>query len=148
MEDFRGPTPAALAGARILTTAQAEELWKTGAISVDVLRYVRRPANLSPGTIWREPEQMNVPGSVWHPTPDTVRSAQSVKAISAAALVALPTATNKCHLLSVRLLDVLECRQARTDNGQPKRRPVSERPRRLGSVRTPVGNARAGAGGE
>jgi hypothetical protein len=71
MEDFRGPTPAALAGARVVTTAQAEELWKTGAIFVDVLRYVRRPANLSPGTIWREPEQMNIPGSVWHRTPDT-----------------------------------------------------------------------------
>jgi PQQ-dependent catabolism-associated CXXCW motif protein len=49
------------------TTAQAEELWKTGAIFVDVLPYVRRPANLPPGTIWREPERMNIPGSVWLP---------------------------------------------------------------------------------
>jgi PQQ-dependent catabolism-associated CXXCW motif protein len=61
MEDFRGLTPAALAGARVVTTAQAEELWKTGAIFVDVLRYVCRPANLSPRTIWREPEQVNIP---------------------------------------------------------------------------------------
>jgi hypothetical protein len=51
MEDFRGPTPAALVGARVVTTAQAEELWKTGAIFVDVLPHVRRPANLPPGTI-------------------------------------------------------------------------------------------------
>jgi hypothetical protein len=51
MEDFRGPTPAALAGARVVTTAQAEELWKTGAIFVDVLPHVRRPTNLPPGTI-------------------------------------------------------------------------------------------------
>jgi hypothetical protein len=51
MEDFRGPSPAALAGARVVTTAQAEELWKTGAIFVDVLPHVRRPTNLPPGTI-------------------------------------------------------------------------------------------------
>jgi hypothetical protein len=31
MQDYRGPTPATLAGARVVTTAQAEELWKAGA---------------------------------------------------------------------------------------------------------------------
>jgi PQQ-dependent catabolism-associated CXXCW motif protein len=67
MEDFRGPTPAALAGARVVTTAQAEGLWKTGAIFIDLLPYVRRPANLPPGTIWREPERMNIRGSAWLP---------------------------------------------------------------------------------
>ena len=37
MQDYRGPTPATLAGARVVTTAEAEELWKTGAVFVDVL---------------------------------------------------------------------------------------------------------------
>lgn len=37
MQDYRGPTPASLAGARVLTTRQAEELWKSDAAFVDVL---------------------------------------------------------------------------------------------------------------
>ena len=67
MENYRGPTPATLAGARVVTTAQAEELWKQGAIFVDVYPRVRRPANLPPETIWREPVRMNIPGSIWLP---------------------------------------------------------------------------------
>jgi hypothetical protein len=92
-------------------------------------------------------EQVNIPGGVWHRRPDMVRSAQSVKTISAALSPRQPwsryrrrQARMACHLLSVRLLDAMECRQARTDNGLPKRRPVSERHRRL-SVRTPAGKA-------
>jgi PQQ-dependent catabolism-associated CXXCW motif protein len=67
MQDYRGPTPATLAGARVVTTAQAEELWKAGAVFVDVLPHVARPANLPPGTIWREQARMNIPGSIWLP---------------------------------------------------------------------------------
>jgi len=65
MEDYRAPTPATLAGARVVTTAQAEELWKAGAIFIDVLPRVPRPANLPAGTIWREKPRTDVPGSVW-----------------------------------------------------------------------------------
>ena len=36
------------------------------------------PLETSPRAIWREPEQVNIPGSVWHRTRDTVRSAQRV----------------------------------------------------------------------
>src|SRR5271169_2516026 len=67
MQDYRGPTPATLAGARVVTTAQAEEMWKAGAIFVDVLPHVPRPANLPPGTIWREQARKNIPGSTWLP---------------------------------------------------------------------------------
>jgi PQQ-dependent catabolism-associated CXXCW motif protein len=67
MEHYRGPTPATLAGARVIITAEAEELWKAGAIFVDVHPHAVRPANLPPGTIWREQTRKNIPGSIWLP---------------------------------------------------------------------------------
>jgi PQQ-dependent catabolism-associated CXXCW motif protein len=67
MTDYRGPTPTTLAGARVVTTAEAEKLWKDGAAFVDVLPHVPRPANLPAGTIWREKVRMNIPGSIWLP---------------------------------------------------------------------------------
>jgi PQQ-dependent catabolism-associated CXXCW motif protein len=68
IENYRAPTPKTLAGARVLTTDEAEELWKSGtAIFVDVLPHAPRPANLPPGTIWREKTHMNIPGSYWLP---------------------------------------------------------------------------------
>jgi len=67
-EDYRAPTPATLKGARVVTTAEAEQLWSTGAaIFLDVLPHAPRPANLPPGTIWREKPRLNIPGSVWLP---------------------------------------------------------------------------------
>jgi PQQ-dependent catabolism-associated CXXCW motif protein len=67
MENYRAPTPATLAGARVVTTAQAEELWKAGAAFVDVLPHAPRPGNLPPGTIWREKTRMDIPRSIWLP---------------------------------------------------------------------------------
>ena len=67
MQDYRGPTPTTLAGARVLTTRDAEELWKGGAAFVDVLPHPPRPSNLPPGTIWHEKLHMNIPGSIWLP---------------------------------------------------------------------------------
>jgi len=67
MEDYRAPTPATLAGARVVTTAEAEKLWKAGAAFIDVLPHIPRPANLPPGTIWREKTRMDIPGSIWLP---------------------------------------------------------------------------------
>jgi PQQ-dependent catabolism-associated CXXCW motif protein len=67
LEEYRAPTPATLAGARVVTTKEAEALWKAGAAFVDVLPYVPRPANLPPGTIWHEKVRMNIPGSIWLP---------------------------------------------------------------------------------
>lgn len=67
MDDYRSPTPATLAGARVLTTAEAGELWRVGAAFVDVYPHTPRPTNLPPETIWREKAHMNIPGSIWLP---------------------------------------------------------------------------------
>jgi PQQ-dependent catabolism-associated CXXCW motif protein len=67
VDHYRAPTPATLAGARVLTTAEAEFCWKNGAVFVDVLAQSPRPANLPDGTIWREKIRRNIPGSVWLP---------------------------------------------------------------------------------
>jgi PQQ-dependent catabolism-associated CXXCW motif protein len=67
-EDYRAPTPATLKGARVVTTAEAEQIWRAGgAVFLDVLPHAPRPANLPPGTIWREKPRRNIPGSAWLP---------------------------------------------------------------------------------
>jgi PQQ-dependent catabolism-associated CXXCW motif protein len=66
--DYRAPTPAGLAGARVITTADAEQLWRERTVVfVDVLPRAPRPANLPPGTIWRDKPRLNIPGSIWLP---------------------------------------------------------------------------------
>jgi PQQ-dependent catabolism-associated CXXCW motif protein len=68
MEDYRAPTPATLSGARTIATAQAHAIWKTGeAAFIDVLPHPPRPPNLPAGTIWRERDRLDIPGSVWLP---------------------------------------------------------------------------------
>ena len=68
MQDYRAPTPATLAGARVLTTAEAGELWRSGtAVFIDVLPQAPRPANLPEGTLWREKPRSDIPGSIWLP---------------------------------------------------------------------------------
>jgi PQQ-dependent catabolism-associated CXXCW motif protein len=67
-QDYRAPTPATLAGARVVTTDQAEALWRDGtAVFVDVLPRAPRPPNLPAGTIWRDRPRANIPGSIWLP---------------------------------------------------------------------------------
>ena len=54
-ENYRAPVPATLAGARVLTTAEAEAIWRAGtAVFVDVLPRAPKPQDLPAGTIWRE----------------------------------------------------------------------------------------------
>jgi PQQ-dependent catabolism-associated CXXCW motif protein len=66
--DYRAPTPATLAGARVVTTDEAEALWRDGkAVFVDVLPRAPRPPNLPAGTIWRDRPRANIPGSIWLP---------------------------------------------------------------------------------
>jgi PQQ-dependent catabolism-associated CXXCW motif protein len=68
MENYRAPTPLTLAGARVITTAQARALWKSGtAAFVDVLAHAPKPANLPPGTLWLDKPRMDIPGSIWLP---------------------------------------------------------------------------------
>jgi PQQ-dependent catabolism-associated CXXCW motif protein len=67
-ENYRAPTPATLAGAHVVTTAEAEQIWKArGAVFIDVMPHAPRPANLPAGTIWREKPRRNIPGSHWLP---------------------------------------------------------------------------------
>ena len=66
--EYRAPTPATLQGARVLTTADAKQLWESrAAIFVDVMPHAPRPANLPAGTIWRERPRSDIPGSIWLP---------------------------------------------------------------------------------
>jgi len=67
-DNYRAPVPATLAGARVLTTAEAETIWRAGmGIFIDVLPRVPKPANLPIGTVWRDKPRFNIPGSVWLP---------------------------------------------------------------------------------
>jgi len=66
--DYRAPTPAGLAGARVVSTSEAEQLWQSkSAVFVDVLPRAPRPANLPAGTIWRAKLRLDIPGSIWLP---------------------------------------------------------------------------------
>jgi PQQ-dependent catabolism-associated CXXCW motif protein len=67
-ENYRAPVPATLAGVRVLTTADAETVWraKTG-VFIDVLPRVPKPQNLPAGTVWRDKPRLNIPGSIWLP---------------------------------------------------------------------------------
>lgn len=66
-DSYRAPVPATLHGAKVLTTVQAEALWRAGAASfIDVLPRPPKP-NLPAGTIWREAPRPHIPGSLWLP---------------------------------------------------------------------------------
>jgi PQQ-dependent catabolism-associated CXXCW motif protein len=67
-DDYRSPVPETLAGGRVLTTEEAETIWrsKTG-VFIDVLPRPPKPANLPPGTVWRDRPRFNIPGSTWLP---------------------------------------------------------------------------------
>jgi PQQ-dependent catabolism-associated CXXCW motif protein len=68
IEHYRGPTPATLSGARVLTTGQAQTIWRSRAgVFVDVLPRPPKPSNLPPGTLWHEAARPNIPGSIWLP---------------------------------------------------------------------------------
>jgi len=67
-DNYRAPVPATLAGARVLTTTQAEAIWRAGtAAFIDVLPRPPKPQNLPAGTVWRDKPRFNIPGSLWLP---------------------------------------------------------------------------------
>ena len=67
-ENYRAPTPGSLRGARVISTADAQALWRAGSAAfVDVMPHVPRPANLPAGTLWRDKPRLNIPGSIWLP---------------------------------------------------------------------------------
>jgi PQQ-dependent catabolism-associated CXXCW motif protein len=67
-QDDDAPTPAVLHGAQVLTTAQAEALWRVhAAVFIDVMPRPPRPSGLPAGTIWRPRPRLDIPGSMWLP---------------------------------------------------------------------------------
>jgi len=67
-DNYRAPVPATLSGGKVLTTAEANAIWRAGAaVFIDVLPRPPKPPNLPAGTIWRDKPRLNIPGSVWLP---------------------------------------------------------------------------------
>ena len=65
LENFRAPTPATLRGAVVVSTSEAEPLWRQGAAFIDVMPQPPRPAQLAAGTFWRSPPRDSIPGALW-----------------------------------------------------------------------------------
>lgn len=66
MDEYRAPVPDTLRGATVVTTQQAQALWREKrAVFVDVMPYTPKPANLPAGTIWRDKVRDDIPGSIW-----------------------------------------------------------------------------------
>jgi PQQ-dependent catabolism-associated CXXCW motif protein len=67
-DNYRAPVPATLAGVPVLSTEQAEAIWRSGSgVFIDVLPRPPKPPNLPAGTIWRDKPRLNIPGSIWLP---------------------------------------------------------------------------------
>ena len=68
LENFRAPPPQTLAGATVLSTADAIGIWTAkAAVFIDVMPQPPRPANLPAGTIWRDIPHDTIPGAIWLP---------------------------------------------------------------------------------
>jgi len=66
MDEYRAPVPQTLRGAKVVTTAEAEALWRQKkTVFFDVMPNTPRPANLPAGTIWRDKVRKDIPGSTW-----------------------------------------------------------------------------------
>src|SRR3546814_13019274 len=65
MENYRGPVPAALTGARTVDVAGLQALLaKEDALLVDVMPTQPKAANRPVDAIWRDPERETVKGAV------------------------------------------------------------------------------------
>src|ERR1700743_3659870 len=66
--DYRAPVPETLSGGRVLTTTEAEAIWRAKrAVCVAVFPRAPKPPNLPAGTFWRDKPRFNIPGSIWLP---------------------------------------------------------------------------------
>ena len=80
-DNYRAAVPATLAGARVVTTAEAEAIWRAGAgVFIDVLPRAPKPPNLPAGTVWRDKPRLNIPGSVWLPDTGYDKLAEATEA--------------------------------------------------------------------
>ena len=65
MSDYRSPTPATVPGARTVTTAEVEELARSGeAVLIDVYPAPPRPAGLPADSVWIPKPRDTIPGAV------------------------------------------------------------------------------------
>jgi len=64
-----GATPATLAGATVLPSAQAAKKWLESQLPVviDVSPSPTKPPNMAPGMPWLPPAHQDIPGSTWLP---------------------------------------------------------------------------------
>jgi PQQ-dependent catabolism-associated CXXCW motif protein len=68
MDNYRAPVPATLKGARVLSTEEAEAIWRgKSGVFIDVLPRPPKPKSLPAGTVWRDKPRQNIPGSIWLP---------------------------------------------------------------------------------
>jgi PQQ-dependent catabolism-associated CXXCW motif protein len=66
--DYRSPVPKTLAGARVVSTDEVEDLWrKKAAVFIDVFPRAPKPPNLPAGTVWRDPTHQSIEGGHWLP---------------------------------------------------------------------------------
>ncbi len=66
--DYRMPVPATLSGATVLSSDQAHALWSArSAVFIDVYPHAPKPANLPPGTLWRETTHQSIENAKWLP---------------------------------------------------------------------------------
>ena len=67
-DHYRGPVPETLAGATVVSNAEAHTLWSQGKTAfIDVMPRPPKPDNLPAGTIWREKPRRSIPGALWLP---------------------------------------------------------------------------------
>ncbi|MBA3041162.1 MAG: PQQ-dependent catabolism-associated CXXCW motif protein [Alphaproteobacteria bacterium] len=67
-DEYRAPVPATLAGATVVSTAEAHALWESGgAAFIDVLPRPPKPANLPEGTVWNEKPRISIERAIWLP---------------------------------------------------------------------------------
>ena len=68
MSHFRAPVPDTLQGAKVVTSEQAFDIWKTGnTVFVDVLPQAPKPDKLSKNVIWRDKPRITIKGAAWLP---------------------------------------------------------------------------------
>jgi PQQ-dependent catabolism-associated CXXCW motif protein len=68
MDEYLSPTPATLAGVKVVSTAEAYAIWLEGkTLFVDVMPRPVKPANLPADVIWRDKPHDSLPLSPWLP---------------------------------------------------------------------------------
>lgn len=66
--DYRMPVPRTLKGAKVLSNAEASELWSSRtAVFIDVYPHAPKPPNLPAGTLWRDTTHQSIENAKWVP---------------------------------------------------------------------------------